>query len=55
MKASSRLEELVLGGTGVTDDDLAHLKVMTSLRSLRLGGADLTDDGLAHLERIARA
>ena len=40
-----RLEMLILGGSGVSDDGLSHLKGLTNLQVLDLSGTDVTGDG----------
>jgi Leucine rich repeat/Leucine Rich repeat len=49
-----RLEWLWVGGSGVSDDGLSHLKGLTNLEVLDLSGTNVTDDGLKHLRGLSR-
>jgi hypothetical protein len=46
------LEELVLGGSQVSDDGLVHLKGLTRLKGLDLRDTRITDQGLVHLQGL---
>ena len=50
----TRLGELILDGTDLTDDGLAYMKGMCCLESLQIPGTKITDDGLAHVKALAR-
>jgi Leucine-rich repeat (LRR) protein len=41
-----------LGGTGIRDAELAHLKSSPGLRQLSLGNTPITDAGLSHLQHL---
>ena len=41
-----------LGGTGIRDAELAHLKDASGLRELSLANTPITDAGLAHLQHL---
>lgn len=41
-----------LGGSGITDDDLADVALLTNVRVLRLKDCRIGDSGLAHVARI---
>jgi hypothetical protein len=43
-----------VGGTGITDAGLSHLKGMVKLEELYLGGTALTDAGLVQLRGFER-
>jgi hypothetical protein len=45
----SRLEDLALGQTGITDDGLRHLHGLNQLKKLDLRITNITDEGIAHL------
>jgi len=48
------VEALGLGGPGITDGSLRHVKGFRDLRILRLESCAITDDGLVHLEEMSR-
>jgi hypothetical protein len=50
LKGLTKLKELDLGGTGVTDAGLVHLKGLTKLKELDLSFTKITDAGLIHLK-----
>lgn len=46
------LEELSIGGSGVTDEDMSHIAKLTNLKHLALFGCAITDEGLAKLTAL---
>src|SRR6266852_4159880 len=52
MKVFDRVDNVILQETGVTDADVAHLAVLTSLVQLDLNGTQVGDAGLAYLKRL---
>ncbi|HVX13699.1 MAG TPA: hypothetical protein VHC22_21130 [Pirellulales bacterium] len=48
------VEVVSLSSTRVTDDFLAHLKVLTALQILHLGSTGITDAGMVHLEGLTK-
>ena len=50
VKEMSKLQELELARTAVTDAGLVHLKGLTNLQSLDLDFTKITDAGLVHLK-----
>ena len=48
----THLKGLGLGGNGITDASLQHLKEFTNLSWLRLRRNQVTDTGLAHLKAV---
>ena len=48
----TKLEELALGGSKLTDAGLVHLKGATSLTCLGLDGTTVTDQGLENLKGL---
>ena len=54
VKEMSKLQELELAHTAVTDAGLVHLKGLTNLQSLGIGGfgSKITDSGLVHLKGL---
>jgi len=52
VKEMSKLQELELARTAVTDAGLVHLKGLTELRELHLDYTKITDAGLVHLKEL---
>lgn len=52
LKALTGLEQLYLGGVGVTDAGLAHLKALSGLRKLYLYDTAITDQGIELLREL---
>jgi hypothetical protein len=48
------LEKLLLVGTQITDNGLAHLNGMTNLETLWAVRTQITDEGLTHLKRMTK-
>jgi hypothetical protein len=56
LKGLTRLEELNLSRTKVTDAGLAHLKGLTGLKELSLYGTGVTDRGAKEIQKaLSRA
>lgn len=53
LKANTKLKELNLGNSGVTDAGLTHLADMNHLQELALS-SHITDAGLAHLSKLTK-
>src|SRR5207247_10412717 len=57
LKSTTRLVQLTLNGTRVTDDGLALLRELPcrrSLQTLHLASLPITDEGLSHLRDFER-
>ena len=52
LKGLTKLQELRLGGTKITNRGLEHLKELTELRTLILDRTEVSDDGLKHLQGL---
>ena len=50
----TELETLLMGGTKVTDEGLAHLKPFGKLRKISVFDTQITDAGITHLSKLAR-
>jgi len=48
----SRVKAILLGSSGITDDQLRHLSQLQHLSSLTLHGTPITDAGLRHLTAL---
>lgn len=51
-KELQRHLEIVLSGTGLVDEELAHISTLPNVSDLRLSSTRVTDAGLAHLEKM---
>lgn len=55
LRAFPQLGKLLVDGTRISDDGLAHLTVLTNLRELTLSQrSQITDAGMAHLAKMSR-
>ena len=49
-----RLEMLMLGGPGLSDEELSHLQGLTNVQALFLSGANVSDSGLQCLKGLVK-